>query len=503
MKDPHLAPPQGGYRVEARDFGPIARASLDLRPLTILVGPSNTGKSYLAILVYALHRCFIGSGLRLRRFGGAWSLSLPGLPAMGPDRSREQEHLPRLAAWMSKASVSEEVPPLPPDLLDFIHARLHRDPEVETRLQREIGRCFGTGHVFDASLRDLVRFADERPAGPAKVVVRFPWGNGDAPVEYNFRFDDNGVTHSASIPRLRGLPGPFLRALKRAPIDLESDDDQLPRWLARLLHGFYREVFRPLLRNVYYLPADRTGLMHSLPLIEDVSLDRLSMPQAVSPLMSGVVTDFLRQLTGIRPRRPWQKARDMAGDLETALLQGTVHVKDEKSGTPEFSYRPQGWSDDLPLMRASSMVLELTPIVLFLRYLIRPGDGVIIEEPEAHLHPAAQTMLARELVRLVDAGVQVIITTHSDWFLEQIGNLVQLSSLEPARRSGIADMALEPKQVGAWLFKPDSAESGSVVEEIVVDPETGLFPTDYNKVSEALYNESAMIFNRLQESSEK
>lgn len=64
-------------------------------------------------------------------------------------------------------------------------------------------------------------------------------------------------------------------------------------------------------------------------------------------------------------------------------------------------------------------------------------------------------------------------------------------------------MALEPKQVGAWLFKRDSGESGSVVEEIVVDPETGLFPTDYREVSEALYNESAMIFNRLQESSEE
>ncbi len=503
MKDPHIAPPQGTYRVEARDFGPISRAALDLRPLTVLVGPSNTGKSYLAILVYALHRCFSGSGLGLRRFGGGWGLARPPFPVMSSGSVREPAHLHSFAAWMSKATVSGEVPPLPPDLLEFIHARLHGDAEIEARFQREIGRCFGTGHVLDDTLQDLVRFADERPAGPAKVVVRFPWRDGDAPVEYNFRFDDSGVTHSASIPRLRDLPGPFLRVLKRGPMDLENDDDQSLRWLARLFHEFYREVFRPLLRDVYYLPADRTGLMHSLPVIEDVSLDRLSMPQSLSPLMSGVVTDFLRQLTGIRPRHPWHKKRDMAEDLEAALLQGTVRVKHKKAGIPEFSYRPRGWRDDLPLMRASSMVLELTPIILFLRYMIRPGDGVIIEEPEAHLHPAAQTMLAQELVRLVGAGVQIIITTHSDWFLEQIGNLVQLSGLEPARRSGIADVALEPKHVGAWLFKRDSGESGSVVEEIVIDPETGLFPADYREVSEALYNESAMIFNRLQESSEE
>ena len=50
----------GEYRLDVEDFGPIAKASVDLRPLTVFIGPSNTGKSYLAILVYALHQCFGG-----------------------------------------------------------------------------------------------------------------------------------------------------------------------------------------------------------------------------------------------------------------------------------------------------------------------------------------------------------------------------------------------------------------------------------------------------------
>ena len=45
--------------LSVRDFGPIARADVDLRPMTVFVGPSNTGKSYLAILIYALHRFFL------------------------------------------------------------------------------------------------------------------------------------------------------------------------------------------------------------------------------------------------------------------------------------------------------------------------------------------------------------------------------------------------------------------------------------------------------------
>lgn len=47
-----------GYRLDVENFGPIVRASVDVRPLTVFVGPSNTGKSYLAILLYALHRCW-------------------------------------------------------------------------------------------------------------------------------------------------------------------------------------------------------------------------------------------------------------------------------------------------------------------------------------------------------------------------------------------------------------------------------------------------------------
>ena len=51
------------------------------------------------------------------------------------------------------------------------------------------------------------------------------------------------------------------------------------------------------------------------------------------------------------------------------------------------------------------------------------GDGLllIIEEPEAHLHPLAQHWLAHKIKDLVDAGVQVIVTTHSPAFINILG----------------------------------------------------------------------------------
>ena len=62
-----------------------------------------------------------------------------------------------------------------------------------------------------------------------------------------------------------------------------------------------------------------------------------------------------------------------------------------------FSYQPQGWGEDLPLMNTSSMVSELAPVVLYLRHIVQPGDVLIIEEPESHLHPAMQVEFIRQL----------------------------------------------------------------------------------------------------------
>lgn len=71
---------------------------------------------------------------------------------------------------------------------------------------------------------------------------------------------------------------------------------------------------------------------------------------------------------------------------------------------------------------------------------------------------------------------------------------------EPRRRAlADADCALRPDRVGAWLFKHSRRPQGSIVEEVVIDAETGLYPTDYDDVSETLYNQSAEIFNRAQE----
>ena len=86
----------------------------------------------------------------------------------------------------------------------------------------------------------------------------------------------------------------------------------------------------------------------------------------------------------------------LADALESDVLNGQIIMKPSPTGYPEFLYRPQATEQDMRLNRSSSMVSELAPLVLFLRGVISPGDTLIIEEPEAHLHPAAQTQMASD-----------------------------------------------------------------------------------------------------------
>ncbi len=52
--------------IEVEDFGPISRGKVALKPLTLFIGPNNSGKSYLAMLVHSVFEAYSPTGL-LRR----------------------------------------------------------------------------------------------------------------------------------------------------------------------------------------------------------------------------------------------------------------------------------------------------------------------------------------------------------------------------------------------------------------------------------------------------
>lgn len=264
----------------------------------------------------------------------------------------------------------------------------------------------------------------------------------------------------------------------------------------------------PLDLFAYYLPADRTGVMHAHSVVVSALIGSAPTaglrPAARTPMLSGVLADFLEQLIAIDrlPGLRREHESDLGANIEDAVLGGAVGIgRSSVIDYPRFTYRPDGWTNDLPLMNASSMVSELAPVVLYLRHLVHPGDVLIVEEPESHLHPAKQVEFTRQLAALVRSGVRVIVTTHSEWLLEELANIVRRSELPEARRGrNGGPVALRPDQVGAWLFEPKRRPKGSVVKEIRLD-ESGLYPSDFAAVAAALHNDWADISSRIEDGS--
>jgi len=135
-------------------------------------------------------------------------------------------------------------------------------------------------------------------------------------------------------------------------------------------------------------------------------------------------------------------------------------------------------------MNASSMVSELAPVVLYLRHMVGPGNVLIVEEPESHLHPATQVEFTRQLASLINSDIRVIVTTHSEWILDELANIVRRSELSNANRKEISSnhVALRPDQIGAWLFETKSRLN-----------ESGLYPSGFDNVAKALHNDWADI----------
>lgn len=125
------------------------------------------------------------------------------------------------------------------------------------------------------------------------------------------------------------------------------------------------------------------------------------------------------------------------------------------------------------------------------------------KEPTDRLETAKtmQVAFTRLLASVVRSGVRVVVTTHSEWVLETLANLVRLSEVDTSRRTEVSlgAVALRPDQVGAWLFEPKKRPKGSVVKEIPLDVASGTFPAGFNEVTEALYNNWAEIANLVAE----
>ena len=504
-------------RFKVTNFGPIKSGAVDMRPLTVFVGPSNTGKTYFAILIYALHRILDGFPRipLMRSFHYRHRLFFESRELLELNTTIRDKELRTLLEKLDSDVENLRFSDFPESIRSAIKMSLEHPEFLQDRVEEEIKRCFDID-----SISNLTRLSGRNN----KTRISLSVSEEDQDLwHFHMNVSGSGVTANGQVEDMVLFPKPWirqksvdrifsrLRVMADREIRLASDR----RNRRYLLESLFEEILTRITDIVtpgkigtYYLPAARSGIMQSHRVIASSIMMRSTraglehFPEL--PTLSGVMVDFMQRLILYEENGSKNRTmNELADQLENEALAGKVRTKRLLSGGyPEFVYRPLNTEQDIRLTRASSMVSELAPVVLFLRGVIGRGDTLIIEEPEAHLHPAAQTQMAVTLARMVRAGVRVVVTTHSDWLLKEIGNLMREGELreetDQPSSGGELPSALRPEEVGIWLFRKDGSASGSTVEEIPFDRIEGVEPQDYEDVAEALYNRSADLQNRLE-----
>ncbi|WP_309734931.1 AAA family ATPase, partial [Chamaesiphon sp. OTE_75_metabat_556] len=134
------------------------------------------------------------------------------------------------------------------------------------------------------------------------------------------------------------------------------------------------------------------------------------------------------------------------------------------SGEDILSYIPRKNKKlKLSLTESSSAIRSLLDLGFYLRHQAAVGDLLIIDEPELNLHPENQRRIARLLARLVNLGIKVLITTHSDYIIKELNTLIMLDRDEPH----LKQIAEEEKYLASELLSPDKVKVYVAKEALV------------------------------------
>ena len=166
--------------------------------------------------------------------------------------------------------------------------------------------------------------------------------------------------------------------------------------------------------------------------------ERTYKTTAVSPTFPGTFENYIASVIG-----HWQVTKDdRLGELGKALRMlgltwkveakqlDDVHIELRVGRLPQ---RKRGGARDLvSLADVGFGVSQVLPVVVAL-LAADPGQLVYVEQPELHLHPKAQVSLAQALAAAAKRGVRVVVETHSSLLLLGVQTLVAGGTLPPDR----------------------------------------------------------------------
>jgi len=436
-------------KIEICNLGAIEQAEIDLKPLTIFIGDNNTGKTWVAYTLSAILGP-AGWGQYTRAYVlGNTSETYPPL-----DNAIQQ------IQDEGNATI---------DLVKF--AELYGETYFNgvAKLSREWMRDFlSTERVTFDNLKIQVTLKEMR-------------------LKFLNQVKTLSLEKKLSVGQTRKKA--LLNALKEsgeAKLYFYTEGDTLEKLPFRAVKDFLvRNTFQTLHQAIYpdsyTFPTERTTFItfpfvRGEPKEKSVTTDTDSKEEDARPLSTPVIhflkliidslqSDPLEREEKAKANPSTQNYLELAHILEKEILRGSVDFsKPRTEPQRDLLFHPKkNISIEIPLV--SSMVKELSPLVLYLRYLAKRGEWLIIDEPEMNLHPQAQAQLIEFLAMLVNADLHILFTTHSPYMVDHLVNLMKAATLnnkEEAKKLFYLQRteAFIPKEyVSVYLFENGTAKN--------------------------------------------
>ena len=424
-------------QVELRNIGPINHATIRLDGLSLLVGPNASGKTTLSTACYAVaisHEAAQGAVQRyLREI------------VLGPEPDGELK--------ISRRQIGERF------------AAVFRD-----RLNKEFERC------YSPDLSKLPRRGRTGNGSAPRVIVSHA-PPGEPPWKVIFRIRDKSLALETKHPEF-----------------------QLPQFRSQLKlirNNRRTQAFRRLTENKeavapVYFPAARSGYAQMSTVLESLliaALGRGYFDQVSLGKISGVAADFLQFLAGIQPSETSSIPPDAAESLESDLLHGHLRLTSGGDTATVIEFAPIGVNEYWPMDAAATSIAEIAPLLLYLRHRAASRDLVFIDEPEAHLHPENQIVLADVLLSLSDYIAGLVVGTHSDFFVTGVSN-----GLLRRRAAASSDHA----PVSLYELVPAKSTGGFEAVPSGIDESSGFSVHQFADVADSALDEAESLFEKVQ-----
>ena len=278
--------------------------------------------------------------------------------------------------------------------------------------------------------------------------------------------------------------------------------------------GDWEELRENKQKNVFLMPAERNGLhlffrelsTRRTALLHHASKDNIDINDLLRDVIRSRYAvpiakyiDWLNDLSDIQKSKS-ADFHDYAQQLQKTLA-GGVYKIDSRTG--DIAFKPYQRKRDgvktesLGLHLTSSTVKSLFGLWFYLEYQAEKGDVLMIDEPELNIHPENQRKIARLLAQLVNAGLNVVISTHSDYMVREFNSLIMLSQDEDKvlrEKHKYADNEiLTTAQVGAYLF--DKQE----IKPFEITADDGIYAKTFDEVIRNLNDTNDDIYYSLKE----